>query len=91
MFEEINITCDPIGLRELTKAELAILVFIVNGYSTSEIAAKVILSKKTINSHKSAIYRKLNIKNELKLCAWFWKQGRFEIKESLDSKNHAKQ
>lgn len=48
-------------MADLTKTERKILKKISEGYTTSEIAEKLFVSKKTIENHRMSISRKLNL------------------------------
>lgn len=47
----------------LTRREHQVLVLIVEGLSTPEIAARLGISPDTVNQHRSQIHRKLNVNN----------------------------
>lgn len=49
--------------KELTKRETEVLVMIANGFSNKEIAFKLKLSVRTVESHRNNIMKKLNIKS----------------------------
>lgn len=48
--------------KELTKRESEVLVMLVNGFSNKEIAFKLKLSVRTVESHRTNVMKKLNIK-----------------------------
>lgn len=55
---------------ELTKREKDILKYIINEYSTKQIANKLGISEKTVRNHKSNIMHKLNIENDVALIKY---------------------
>jgi len=60
---------DP-ELDQLTAREFEVLRLIARGYSYKEIAARLHLSVKTIESHVSGVLRKLQLSNRHQLTAW---------------------
>ena len=52
---------DP-SFQQLTARELEILQLIARGFTNKEIAERMFLSVKTVEAHRSKIYRKLNLK-----------------------------
>jgi DNA-binding CsgD family transcriptional regulator len=60
----------PLDLRErfrLTERELQITEEIINGNSNKDISNKLNISERTVKTHITHIYRKLNIKNKVQL------------------------
>lgn len=60
---------DP-ELDQLTPREREVLRFIARGYTYKEIAKQLYLSVKTIESHVSAVLRKLQLSNRYQLTRW---------------------
>jgi len=60
---------DP-DLDQLTSRERAVLQLIARGYSYKEIAARLHLSSRTVESHVSAVLRKLQLSNRHELTRW---------------------
>lgn len=56
-----------ITLPQLTKRELEVLKLFTEGFNNSEIAEKLFLSVRTIESHKNHILQKTNMKNSVEL------------------------
>jgi two-component system, NarL family, response regulator NreC len=54
-------------VSELTQRELQVLQFIVDGYTSEEIAKRLKLGKRTIDSHRASILAKFNLKNTAQL------------------------
>ena len=54
-------------LPQLTKRELEVLKLFAEGYNNNEIADKLFLSVRTIESHKNHILQKTNMKNSVEL------------------------
>ena len=57
-------------LNELTPREREVLQLIARGYRYKEIAARLHLSVKTVESHVSAVLRKLQLSNRHELTRW---------------------
>jgi DNA-binding NarL/FixJ family response regulator len=64
-----NPATDP-ELDQLTPRERDVLRLIARGYSYKEIAAELVLSVKTIETHVSAVLRKLQLSNRHQLSRW---------------------
>lgn len=60
---------DP-ELDQLTAREQEVLRLIARGYAYKEVAARLHLSVKTIETHVSAVLRKLQLSNRHQLTAW---------------------
>ena len=60
---------DP-DLDQLTAREQEVLRLIARGYAYKEVAARLHLSVKTIETHVSAVLRKLQLSNRHQLTAW---------------------
>jgi len=58
------------GLNELTPREREVLQLIARGYMYKEIAARLHLSVKTIESHVSSVLRKLQLSTRHELTRW---------------------
>jgi len=65
--------------NQLTEREFEILVHICNGMTNNEIAAKLYISSKTVEVHKSNIFRKTDVKNSAQLVIYAIKRGLIEI------------
>jgi DNA-binding NarL/FixJ family response regulator len=65
--------------EELTERELEVLVKVCNGLTNNEIAEALYISPKTIEVHKSNIFRKTNVKNSAQLVIYAIKKGFIEI------------
>jgi DNA-binding CsgD family transcriptional regulator len=59
---------DPSTLDDLTPQELRIGMFLADGYTTREAAAKLFLSPKTVEYHLRNLYRKLDIHSREELA-----------------------
>jgi DNA-binding NarL/FixJ family response regulator len=66
---ELPAPADP-ELDQLTGREQEVLRLIARGYSYKEIAARLHLSVKTIETHVSAVLRKLQLSSRHQLTAW---------------------
>jgi RNA polymerase sigma factor (sigma-70 family) len=60
---------DP-ELDQLTPREREVLRLIARGYSYKEIATELTISVKTVESHVSAVLRKLQLSNRYQLTNW---------------------
>jgi DNA-binding NarL/FixJ family response regulator len=60
---------DDVGQRSrLTRKELEVLGLLVEGYSNPDIAARLWLSRETVKTHLSHIYRKLDVTGRTQAC-----------------------
>jgi DNA-binding NarL/FixJ family response regulator len=66
---EVTGTGDP-ELDQLTAREREVLQLIARGYRYKEIAARLHLSARTVESHVSAVLRKLQLSNRNELTRW---------------------
>jgi DNA-binding NarL/FixJ family response regulator len=66
---ELPAPADP-ELDQLTAREHEVLRLIARGYTYKEIAGRLHLSVKTIETHVSAVLRKLQLSNRHQLTAW---------------------
>jgi DNA-binding NarL/FixJ family response regulator len=66
-------------LPQLTKRELEVLKLFTEGYNNSEIADKLFLSVRTIESHKNHILQKTNMKNSVELIKFAIKNKIIEL------------
>lgn len=62
-------TGDP-ELDDLTAREKDVLRLIARGYTYKEIAGRLYISRKTVESHVSAVLRKLQLSNRHQLTRW---------------------
>jgi DNA-binding NarL/FixJ family response regulator len=68
-FRSGEATADP-ELDQLTPREREVLQLIARGYRYKEIAARLHLSARTVESHVSAVLRKLQLSNRNELTRW---------------------
>ena len=66
---DVPVPTDP-ELDHLTTREQEVLRLIARGYAYKEVASRLHLSVKTIESHVSAVLRKLQLSNRHQLTAW---------------------
>jgi DNA-binding NarL/FixJ family response regulator len=57
-------------LHQLTPRERQVLRFIARGYAYKEVARELCISIKTVESHVSAVLRKLQLSNRHQLTSW---------------------
>ncbi len=63
------VTTDP-DLDRLTPREQEVLRLIARGYTYKEVAGRIHLSVKTVETHVSSVLRKLQLSNRHELTAW---------------------
>lgn len=63
------VTTDP-DLDRLTQREQEVLRLIARGYTYKEVAGRIHLSVKTVETHVSSVLRKLQLSNRHELTAW---------------------
>lgn len=64
--------------ESLSERELQISMMITNGYKVQDIASKLCLSPKTVNSYRYRIFEKMTIKNDVELTHLAVKHGLLE-------------
>jgi NarL family two-component system response regulator LiaR len=62
-------------LSELSDRELEVLKLIADGLSNAEIAAKLVLSEKTVKGHVSNILGKLHLADRTQAAVFAWREG----------------
>ena len=62
-------------LGELTPREKEILYWLAQGLSNSEVAARMVLSEKTVKNHVSHMLKKLDIRDRTQAAIMAWKVG----------------
>lgn len=60
---------------ELSQRELEVLKLIADGMSNAEMAAKLVLSEKTIKGHVSNILSKLQLADRTQVAVYAWREG----------------
>lgn len=60
---------------ELSERELEVLKLIADGKSNAEMAAKLVLSEKTIKGHVSNILSKLHLADRTQAAVYAWREG----------------
>jgi NarL family two-component system response regulator LiaR len=60
---------------ELSERELEVLKLIADGMSNAEMAAKLVLSEKTIKGHVSNILNKLHVADRTQAAVYAWREG----------------
>jgi DNA-binding NarL/FixJ family response regulator len=66
---EIEIPSDP-EVDQLTVREKEVLRLIARGYTYKEVAKRLTISVKTVETHVSAVLRKLQLSNRHELTRW---------------------
>lgn len=67
--EPVHVHSDP-ELEQLTSREREVLRLIARGYAYKEIARELYISVKTVETHVSAVLRKLQLSNRYQLTRW---------------------
>jgi DNA-binding NarL/FixJ family response regulator len=65
----------PNPFTELSERELEVLKLIADGMSNAEMAAKLVLSEKTIKGHVSNILSKLHLVDRTQAAVYAWREG----------------
>jgi NarL family two-component system response regulator LiaR len=60
---------------ELSEHELEVLKLIANGMSSAAMAARLVLSEKTIKGHVSNILNKLHLADRTQASVYAWREG----------------
>lgn len=60
----------PISKKNITKREREVLKFIVEGYTSAEIAKRLYISVRTVETHRSNLMNKLELKNTAALVRY---------------------
>lgn len=63
------------NLTQLNSSEISLIIEIVKGYTSKEIASKFNLSHRTIEGRRSRVIQRLGLKNEIELVVWAIKNG----------------
>lgn len=66
---DIEVTADP-EVEQLTVREKEVLRLIARGYTYKEVAKRLSISVKTVETHVSAVLRKLQLSNRHQLTQW---------------------
>lgn len=71
----------PVIYDELTPREREVLILIAEGLTNAEIAEELVISPKTVDSHRENIMRKLNLHSRIDLVKYAIKKGLIELEE----------
>ncbi len=77
--KKVDVKTPPDLLNKLTKRELEIMKEIASGLSYKEIGEKLFISARTVETHKTHIMQKLNLKNLAELIKFAIKNKLIEI------------
>ena len=58
------------GTEELTTREMEIMVLICQGLTSQEISGRLFISSKTVETHRTNLFLKANVRNIAGLIAW---------------------
>jgi len=70
-----NVNTEITGGVELTKREIEILQYIADGFSNKEIGEKLFISHRTVDTHRTNLMKKLEVKNIAGLISYAIKNG----------------
>jgi len=65
-----EVKTDPSEEEKLTKREIEIIQLVVEGLSNKEIANKLFISIRTVDSHKNHIMQKLHLKSSVEMVKY---------------------
>ncbi len=71
------------NLLDLSGREHEVLLLIAHGYSNTNIAQHLVISERTVKTHVSRIFNKLNIADRTKLAVFAWQRGLVSRQEML--------
>jgi len=66
------------ALELLTPRELEVMGFIIRGFSSRQIAEKLVISPRTVEGHRASLLGKLGLKNRVELLEFAEKNGLIE-------------
>jgi two-component system response regulator NreC len=66
-------------LEVLSKREKEVFPLICEGLANREIAKRLFISSRTVETHKARILRKLGKKNAMKMLAWAINEGVYKV------------
>jgi len=75
-FKSINASSDS---ERMTHRELDVLNLVCQGLTSQEISDKLFISSKTVEVHRTNIFRKSNVRNSSELIVWAIKNNYFSI------------
>lgn len=68
----------PPAFAELTPRELEVLQLLADGQTNADIAARLVLSEKTVRGYVSNILSKLHLEDRTQVAVFAWQQGLME-------------
>lgn len=57
----------PLGSERLTPQEKRVCLFVIQGYSNKEICGELMITERTVETHRANAFRKLNVHNAAEL------------------------
>src|SRR6202023_1936060 len=73
----------PPGGKGLTTREREIAVHVASGLSNREIAARLVISKRTVDAHVNHIFAKLGLSSRVQLTIWLRDQAPGPLDDDL--------
>jgi DNA-binding NarL/FixJ family response regulator len=74
-FRDVDLISGDPDLDRLTAREVEVLRLIARGYSYKEVAQRLVVSHRTVESHVSAVLRKLQLTSRHELTRWATDRG----------------
>ena len=81
-FRHVNTDKDESPFESLSERELQVMLMITKGTKVQDIADKLCLSPKTVNSYRYRIFEKLGVKNDVELTLLAIRHGLVESEET---------
>lgn len=69
---------EPVPADTLTPRELEVVKLVAEGYTTDEIADTLVISKKTVEHHRSHVLEKLGMRDRVELTRYAIRRGLVE-------------
>jgi len=77
------------GSEELTAREREIVVLVARGLSNRDIAARLVISKRTVDAHVNHIFAKLGLSSRVQLTIWLRDRLPVRLVDELSPVAHA--
>lgn len=75
MVSDIFINNEKSPFETLTQREMQVMLMIIEGLSVQEIAERLYISKKTVNTYRYRLFEKLDVKNEVDMTRLAMRHG----------------
>jgi DNA-binding NarL/FixJ family response regulator len=74
-------------IDDLTKQEISVLALVAQGWRTAKIAQELNVSPRTVETHLSHIFQKLNISSRTEAAIYAFESGLFSKPSFLEAMN----